>query len=595
MQAIDSISILSLEFLSQAAVLLVNDVETLVPTILYPILEKVHIYNNRIVQEAARDAIRSIVFACESPSISEFLQSEAMLIFAEIFSRLRIPGRDEADTWAIVATLTWVLDEMSNADFPLDSQQIDYSAISSLIELCDVLMNRLDHYFLDKKIGETSTYILTKLYSAIFRYFMFVFEVHGDAYEGHTMKDATDGSWLSLLSVFETPAKGFEERLSSQECDGTTENGDGTKTRRKMKKAEVDLCSKIISRACYLLSNESLRVQISVCESISFGFQFLGNTCKAVSELFRHKMYRPIIATDSRPLQSQVEEDAGIQNAIFQQVAMSWPSITARLSNVTNDIMVTNQSITMFVMGPQQTTPYQNSSRTKDVGAQFFFLSGLWHLVADMFESSGDFMADRIVSSAWPTMAKQFAHMMRYQQTQFSSNPTGSQCISTPGSRGQNLAPALRHQHDDAHIRPWNDAQRHLLISMIRCLERIFRCPEAHGTSLQRIHQAVGLVLLPFMGDPDDEIALAAEEAIRSIVAIDGDVLLRPLLEMTGRGIPPCPVRIPLVDNNAMSTKHMMISTTQHEHTSTISKSNLARRCENILQFIAMLPEQELH
>ncbi len=295
-QAIASIVILSLEFLSTAAILLAKDMETLVSMLLYPILDKVHINNNSVVQEAARDAIWSIVVACDSPSVGCFLEDEAAHLFAEMFSRLRIPGGgttadgDMSETLAVAATLTWVLEEMSKGDSKDNSQHLNKGAISILIDLCNTLINRVDHLSLDKKITEETIFQLTKLYSAILRYFMVFFEVYDNHGEDHPRNSDVNGSWLHCLSMFEKPSSGFHNQASSEADPKESDYNKmctGSGARLNIGKPEVDLIGKIISRACYLLSNESLRVQISACESLTFAFRFLGSGCRKVRKCYR--------------------------------------------------------------------------------------------------------------------------------------------------------------------------------------------------------------------------------------------------------------------------------------------------------------------
>jgi len=275
--------------------------------------------------------------------------------------------------------------------------------------------------------------------------------------------------------------------------------------------------------------------------------------------------------------QDRGEEDGEIRNVVFRQVANSWLSIKARLSNVTDSVVEPRRAISSLLIVPRRQEPEESRLGAKrDVATQRFFFSRLVQLLASMFECSGDFMADRFKSSVWPILAKQFAHLMESNQH------------SKPGVI---IRDTMDQQHDivsvnDYQNREWSDSERHLLLSMLNCLERVYGSEESRGTTLARIHQTVGIVLLPFVGDPDDEISSCAMAAIKNIVHQDCDVLLRPLLETSGRGIPPCPVEIPGAPNAIVPSTGSSLSTT--------AKSKLARGCEDILSFIENLDEQEI-
>lgn len=218
-------------------------------------------------------------------------------------------------------------------------------------------------------------------------------------------------------------------------------------------------------------------------------------------------------------------------------------------------------------------------------------------------------MADRFNSSVWPIIAKQFAFLMESQEKKHRSRP-GQKILEEVSSsiQGHNIVSTSKIDDSARHLHQWSDSERHLLLSMTRCLSRILGCEDSRGTCIVRIHQAIGLVLLPFLGDPDDEISSGAMAAIKNLVAQDCDVLLRPMLETSGRGI------IRPIWVSQLQVSHRVYETDQannpicvvtstnkrareHETITAVekSKSKLAMGCEEILTFIDKLPEQELH
>jgi hypothetical protein len=208
-----------------------------------------------------------------------------------------------------------------------------------------------------------------------------------------------------------------------------------------------------------------------------------------------------------------------------------------------------------------------------------------------MFECSGDFMADRFKSSVWPVIAKQFAFLMELQEKKrrTSRGQRGIEEVSR-SRRTNHLVPAENFDGSGVVLHQWSDSERRLMLSMARCIARVFGNENSRGTCLVRIHQAVGLVLLPFVGDPDEEISSSVMDAIKNIVTQDCDVLLRPLLEISGRGIPPCPIRVSF--QCTLSTK----DETKRAKEITVQTPNakLEIGCKEILAFIDQLPEQEL-
>jgi hypothetical protein len=246
-------------------------------------VEKAHMNNHNLVQEAARDAIRSLAFACNEPSMGCFLQSKASQLLAEMQSCLRIPGGRSApdanakETLTVAASLLWVLEELSKAGDQGHPKNIDHSIISSLIELCNLLMNRLDHYyFVEKKMSERSLYLLTKLYSATFRYLTRI--MHSDKSqvpETHPVEESS-----SEPVPDEKPSNGFQEDEPGVKYDERTSP---SKIQDDIRKAIIELSSKIHFRCCYLLSNDSLTVQISSCDAMTIGFQLLALVAKVVS------------------------------------------------------------------------------------------------------------------------------------------------------------------------------------------------------------------------------------------------------------------------------------------------------------------------
>lgn len=282
-----------------------------------------------------------------------------------------------------------------------------------------------------------------------------------------------------------------------------------------------------------------------------------------------------------------------MRNAVFRQVAVSWPSIKARLSNVGDEIQDTSRGITSLAFLTAAVSS-SVSRTTKELATQRFFLAGLYQLVASMFECSEDFMADRFVSNVWPLLAKQFSHFLRPPDNE--GRPNRLRPMISEVSSSTVASSTLSVEHHGDIVQRLSDSERHLLLSMERCLSRVFACQDAHGSSIVRIHEAVGLVLIPFMGTSDEEIASTAENTIKNIVAQDCHVLRRPLLELSDCDITICTTlgKMETINDAALAVLHTVSSREEKELSSQLtSNSNLASRCKNVLRFIDALPEQD--
>jgi hypothetical protein len=290
-QGIASMVVLALEFQAVMTSLLGKDTEEFVSILLYPTVDKVHSSRSSIVQDAAMDSFRSMASECGMKQVSSLLEREAVRLFADMLSRLRVPGGssitrggDAADTLAVASSLTWVLGEMSKANSQESPTLGGSATLSGLVKLGNALIDRLDHFFLDKIVSEEETFKISEMYSAFFRYMKLIFERDANTLEGQEDKE-NDISWLQLLSDFRKPCKEVfggegDEGDSTGDLHESCSDMDGGLT---INKTEIDLTSKIIFMACYLLSNESLRVQIGACESLTWGFQFLALIAKRVS------------------------------------------------------------------------------------------------------------------------------------------------------------------------------------------------------------------------------------------------------------------------------------------------------------------------
>jgi hypothetical protein len=95
-------------------------------------------------------------------------------------------------------------------------------------------------------------------------------------------------------------------------------------------------------------------------------------------------------------------------------------------------------------------------------------------------------------------------------------------------------------------------------------------------------------MLFPFLESSDDddtheELEAICMTALRNMVLIDCDALWRPLLDLSARGLPPCPLGVLAATENA-----------KEQALGRSPDSVLAKRANELIDFIEALPEQNL-
>lgn len=125
------------------------------------------------------------------------------------------------------------------------------------------------------------------------------------------------------------------------------------------------------------------------------------------------------------------------------------------------------------------------------------------------------------------------------------------------------------------------DSNSTLVFSILKCLRRVFHeC----GRFLISTMAAAGSILLPLLDEDDPNLASCTMEILKVIVTTDYDVIYRPLLELSGRGMPPFPLPLP----------GTVVPARNNQVTHTPRATPLTERCEEILCLIDSLPEQSV-
>jgi hypothetical protein len=205
----------------------------------------------------------------------------------------------------------------------------------------------------------------------------------------------------------------------------------------------------------------------------------------------------------------------------------------------------------------------------QDIGAKRFFLAKIFTLIATICECGGEFMIDRFKNDIWPVTARFLGRVLEKETRKEANNGLRFSMIQSL----DDIQPK--------HPCTLNDSELHLILSIFDCLCRVLHIlvlPES-------LLSSVGSTLLPFLDDgyyPND-IAASAMLALKKILERNYDILYRPILELSGSGIPPCPLLLlsRSVDDNLLVPRH-------HE------SSVLGAKANELLAHIDSLPEQDI-
>ena len=191
-------------------------------------------------------------------------------------------------------------------------------------------------------------------------------------------------------------------------------------------------------------------------------------------------------------------------------------------------------------------------------------------------------MADRFKNDVWPVISRHLGNLITKQESK-------DRLLEKQFDRKlkiQDLEDAVRARSSTSY---WSDSERLLILSILKCLVRVFQHKDC-GFALSGILASAGSMLLPFLDNNDHEVVRFAMQALKNIITIDCDVIWRPLVHLSGRGMPRCPLaNICHISNKVLSNKVAPQVSLSEEN-----DSDLSLRCQELIDFIKSLPEQPL-
>lgn len=531
-----------------------DEVKCFTPVLLYPILEKAGQRNVGSVREVAVAVLQSLAIANGSLNISALIaDSMESSLMGTMLGRIRVPGGralspgTELDDslLAVVDCATTVLRITTNAQSKRHEtpQRERRSMLSYMEELTQELATRFDHASTKVTGDIESTMSFIHLFDAAILLLRASRETPNEA-QPSVPPVALEEPWFELLAPFKKikehamgPKVGFEafrkERAgNSNETDKMASNVAGL-TR------DIGFVSQVAWRCGYLLSHASLKVQIQSCNVMANCFAFLG-----------------WVASDASARSSEAN---GPKTAVMRQVHASWSAIGARLNATCTAVTIPNRT-SLIVVSQQPTT-----STTASIGEQRVYLTKLLALISEMTECSDDFMATRFREMVWPCESK----ILRG----FSNQQRQRDLLVHPRSLTSESSSFCRQG-------PLTESEFSLVLATIQCLSRVFGHRPV-GIILSGLIPGVGSLLFPFLEEESESLVSACTDALHNLLRIDSDSLWRPLIEMSGRSVPLCPLN---QFNRAAAEPPK----------TTPPSERLARKANDLLLFVESLPEQTL-
>ena len=147
---------------------------------------------------------------------------------------------------------------------------LDKAKMKSLIDLISLLEDRFNQFSLRKLLSDEDIHNLAILHQECFEYLNMTYGVNRRTKYTYPSESAEiKAPWLNLLSHFSrSSTEGLhpetDESLNPEELQTLD-----------ITMAEIELISKLFTKDNYLLSNMSLKVQVSACESLTSGYRFL--------------------------------------------------------------------------------------------------------------------------------------------------------------------------------------------------------------------------------------------------------------------------------------------------------------------------------
>ena len=437
--------------------LLGMDMASFLPTILFPILEKTSTSaNHHHVQQCAVKTLGQIAQATGAASVSLLIYKNLDYLLESMSSKLYglggLPYRRRAKQ-EFPVSLPGVLELLlSSATKEIKlghsiSAKGKMKMKSRIIFLQDVVNSLVTHFdsILSTSVDYGQTELATMLgmaesFNASAKFLLsIVRSLHHIEHDPPKLTTEHNGKpWMDILVQFHQGAQedsrgdeiGLPDRLSAKEgfkrhhslkdaCYDKVEevaNSSVTMTNNTSDAdveyitGNISVVNEIISRCCFFISTEDLRIQVSSCKALEASLDFLAYAQNVkVRNAFEYVLthHLSFLLNNSSSLADTIifstsfsqatESDSDVvSNPLLVAINYCWPSISTRL-RLTADAITTSHSSCKLHFEIGKSKPVLSS-------AEIIF-KDLLGIITKLCELSGEFMASRFMDETWPVLA----------------------------------------------------------------------------------------------------------------------------------------------------------------------------------------------
>ncbi|CAJ1935051.1 unnamed protein product [Cylindrotheca closterium] len=518
-----SVIVLVLRIASAFFDVLGGDSGVLTHVMLCPIIEKASQRNNAMVNATAKDTALTLAKACGVPTLSELFEQNMSTVLVGLRALFQSTP-NETFLRDAMRTLQWVLLQTNSSA----------EVTRGLADLLSFVEGKIDRMAIHNPLSELAFQDLVALHRTYLEHLGDSFSEND--YESANLSAAIKQNsrpWLDVLSPYEKSSPSIFQRKSpvAEEMPPPQYSG--------ICIDDLHLISKIISRENYILSNSNLVLQVSACKALSLAYRAL--------------------ARFSRSAQTG-GDDSGVENAVLKQAATSWPSLKARLHNLTDNALVSRKvNISSIAIEP-------SIASQADLATTLYSLAALLELTTVVCESCGDFMTNRFAKEVWPAIARYLGFIIQFKSHQ--SEPS----LDATDLHGESI---LLEKFGDI-----SDSERQLIVSMLDCLGRVYRVLKLSDDVLS----AGAFTILPFLDTRHfgPVIGDKAMVAMKRLADSNCDALWRPLLQLMGNELPPFPKGLTVLTHLTTADRSTSDDTVLHE------------KAAELFNYINCLPEQNI-
>jgi len=604
-----------LDIINVVAKLLGESIAPFFPLVLYSVVEKTSPVHHHHVQQSALVTLEHLAKAGGCPNLNIFLTKHLDYLVDSIIGTLRQrfgakPSKDLFCSGAVDILLRAL-----GKSWELDHSDIKAVHVSLLAELLDHVMVAYDdsrhmvHTGKDVQrdsalkllnIFDAATCALQVAISNANRTYGFGGEVHREGppieaneawlasmadfrVEDHSSDDDDDDddddesrdtsrSTLAAEDRFRRHHKleegGSSNVLGEKDSSLPKDNQDGQGRERAWIASVIATTNSILSRCCYLLSVPDLKVERETCKCIPSALRLLS------------------LAEGAQKIGEEGEGDQApgvVGNALLMSISDMWPSIHQRLKMISQQFRAKDNEPTILILSASQlhnrnTAPFSDK----------VFIAELFELIGCVCELSGDFMTSRFEHDVWPMFAELIGHEVMLRERQRKGHAAGNQKPNLPKNMSATRK-AIASTVVRSHSTLSDDRNQMALLAMLACISRCLQS-RVLGVGLLGLVSSIGTLVLPLLAD-DGKVGDAAEEVVKSLLALDSDALWRPLMTLGGGHVNPRPYKsMSIISRNGGDG--CPLDTIVTEDTDERVNRSLTRRALGLMHFAGSLIEQ---